>query len=212
MGQHREPHRGTIGTPAFAPRFLHARLAGFAKDMRICLTPVPSTTRRGMTHAYFPALAACCGLLEYMAGLFRGNTRAIGWPHVADWAERFLVQPDYARDTMRVLVEAVRHPVAHRGIATGVWIDRNQGPNHGRRLTWKVAADARRPSVRVVPENGSLTKDPPYPCPYTHRLQVHLRGLAVDIRRGVENYADAIVGDLQLQQNFDRGMRQLYPL
>jgi hypothetical protein len=211
MGADREPHRGTVDTEEFAPRFLHARLAGFDKDMRICLSPVRSSTRPGITHAYFPALGACCGLLEYMAGLARGNIRGIGWPQVADWAERFLVQPDYDRQTMRVLVEAIRHPVAHRGIASGVWIDHNQGPHRGRRLTWKVAADALRPAVRVVPENGSLTKDPPWPCGYTHRLHVHLRGLSVDLRNGVKGYADALAVDRQLQGNFDRAMRQLYP-
>jgi hypothetical protein len=171
-----------------------------------------SPTRPGMTHAYFPALAACCGLLEYMTGLFRGNIRDIGWPQVADWAGRFLVQPDYNRETVHVLVNAIRHPVAHRGIATGVWIDRRAGPNGGRRLTWKISADARRPRISVVPEFGSLSRDPPWPCPFTHRLHVHLKGLAIDIRNGVNNYADAVAHDQNLQRNFDRSMRQLYPV
>ena len=58
----RLPHRGTADDQAkFATDFLKGRLAGFEKDMRICLTGIPSEVRSGLTHAYFPALGTCCG-------------------------------------------------------------------------------------------------------------------------------------------------------
>jgi hypothetical protein len=49
---------------AFTTRFIEGRLAGFEKDMPICLTSVDSPTGSGKTHAYFPALAAYCGFRE----------------------------------------------------------------------------------------------------------------------------------------------------
>ena len=79
----------------FAERFIRNRLKSFEKDIRICLTPASVRHPSGVTHAYFPALSACCGTLEYMAGLYRGNIRGIGDQHVANWANRFLPQPEY---------------------------------------------------------------------------------------------------------------------
>jgi len=195
----------------FAERFIRSRVAGFDKDIRICLTPVRARARAGLTHAYFPVLGTCCATLEYLAGLYRGNLRGIGAQHIADWAEQFLRQPDYDRETIRVLFDAFRHPVAHRGIASGVWIDQRPGPTHGNRLTWKVLADARRPSCRIVPERGDLQRDPPWLCGYTHRVHIHLRGLAVDIRNGALANARAVRGDHNLQTSFMKCMQQLYP-
>jgi hypothetical protein len=101
-------HRGASGDDlVFARRFVQSRLAGFEKDIRICLTGVNSKVRPGMTHAYFPALAACCATLEYLAALHRGNIHGLGWRQVADWARAYLPQPDYDGDTVRVLVEAL---------------------------------------------------------------------------------------------------------
>ena len=108
-------HRGTGGNSSrFARRFVMSRLGGFEKDMQICLTPIQAKGRSGLTHAYFPALGACCATLEYLAGLYRGNLRGVGWRDVATWAQNYLPQPDYNAETVRILFEAFRHPVAHR--------------------------------------------------------------------------------------------------
>ncbi|ABE43858.1 hypothetical protein Bpro_1927 [Polaromonas sp. JS666] len=208
----RPAQRGLPDQPgAFARQFVLDRLAGFEKDMGICLTPAPSKTRAGPTHAYFPALAACCGTLEYLSALYRGRINGVGWPDVARWAVRYLPQPDYGEDAVRVLVDAFRNAVAHRGIATGVWVDRNPGPDHGRRLTWKVLADSRRPSVRIVSEEGKLQSDPPWPCAYTHRVHIHLKSMSVDIREGAVQYAEDLLRETQLSDRFYGCMRQLYP-
>jgi len=130
---------------------------------------------------------------------------------IAVWAQRFLPQPDYDCETVRILIDAFRNSVAHRGIATGIWIDQNQGDGHGRRLTWKVLADAKRPACEVIAEQGYLRKDPPWPCLFTHRVHIHLRGLQVDIRKGAIRYSDSISTDQHLLDNFEACMRQLYP-
>ena len=205
-------HRGASGnTPVFAGKFIQGRLAGFEKDMKICLTPANLEVGSGVTHAYFPALSACCGTLEYLTALYRGNTNGIGWQQIADFADRYLPQPDFDRGTMRVLFEALRHPVAHRGIASGIWVDRNHGPGRGRRLTWHISADAKRPACEVVAEVGQLTRDPPWHCRYTHRVHIHLRTLWTDIRNAATMYSKEIARNHKLQANFEDCMRQLYP-
>lgn len=204
-------HRGTIDNPAvFARKFVLARLGGFAKDMQICLTP-HKLKPSGVTHAYFPALASCCAIIEYLTALYCGSINGLGWRQVSNWAHRYLPQPDYDEDAVRVLVEAFRHPVAHRGIASGVWVDRNPELGHRRRLTWKVFANSRRPAIRVVSENGFLTKDPPWDCRYTHRVHIHLRAMKVDIQRAAKRYVREIASSKTLQNNFLACMRQLYP-
>jgi hypothetical protein len=202
-------HQVEIAT--YAQRFIHERLAGFEKDMQICLTSTPRRAGVGNTHAYFPALIACCGILEFFSALYHGNVEKVDWQKVAQWSERFLPQPDYNRETMRILVKYFRHSVAHRGIATGVWIDRDHGGSNGRRMTWKIHADAIRPACLVAEENALLVNDPPWPCPYTHRVHVHLKGLQVDIRKATNLYCEAISNEVRLQNNFESVMRQLYP-
>jgi hypothetical protein len=141
-------HRGAIrDTGSFAINFIEGRLIGFEKDIDICLTPIESKTREGVTYAYFPALAACCATLEYLTALYRGNIRSVGWQQVADFGDRYLPQPDYNRETVHVLFDAFRHPVAHRGIASGVWVEPHHGAGRRRRLTWTVTADDKQPSL-----------------------------------------------------------------
>jgi hypothetical protein len=205
-------HRGAEhNVPVFAERFIRSRIAGFKKDVRICLTPAEASGGKGDTHAYFPALGACCGTLEYLAGLYAGHLNGIEAQHIARWAALYLPQPDYDKDCIRILFDAFRHPVAHRGIASGVWIDRKNGPTKGNRLTWKVLADSRRPACRVVEKNGCLKRDPPWPCGYTHRVHIHLGALAIDIAEGAVRYSEAIASDAALKDNFMACMKQLYP-
>jgi hypothetical protein len=206
-----EGHRGAAQNLAeFAVRFVDGRLNGFEKDMSICLTPVELPSGRGKTHAYFPALAACCGLLEYMTALHRGSIHGIGWRQVSDWATAFLPQPDYDPDTVRVFFEAFRHSVAHRGIASGVWVERVQG-KAPRRVTWKVHANSAKPSCHLKVESGELKRDSPWRCNYTHRMHIHLKRLQVDLRAAAKKYRDAVRTDAHLQDQFRSCMKQLYP-
>jgi len=207
------PHRGSPDDMAtFGCVFVDGRMAAFKKDMDICLKPLRLTATR-TTHAYFPALAACCSTIEYLTGLWRGNLRDIGWQQVADWARRFMDQPEYDREAMRILMLVFRNPVAHRGIASGVWVDDDRGAGgHGRRMTWQVLADAHHPGCEVVPEPGELTKDPPWPCPYTHRVRIHLKRLSLDIQAGAARYKERLREDANLQRRFRDCMRDLYPV
>lgn len=206
----RLPHRGAPNNkPEFARKFLQARLDGFEKDMGICLTGIPSKDRSGLTHAYFPALTACCGMLEYLAGLYVGRTKGLGKQEVIRYA-KYLPKPDYSDEAIRVLFDAFRNAIAHRGIASGVWKDKHPAMQ-GRRLTWKVLADSKRPVIEVVESKGELKYDPPWPCPYTHRVHIHLGRLWRDIRDSVDNYLADLDINQGLQDNFFLCMKELYP-
>lgn len=204
-------HRGAPDDPAkFARAFLEARLGGFEKDMHICLQGVQSKDRRGLTHAYFPALMNCCGMLEYLAGLYVGRIDGLGKKDVIAYA-KYLPQPDYNDEVIRVLFDAFRNAVAHRGIASGVWVDPH--PNmQTRRLTWKVMADTARPALEVLANQSEIKFDSPWPCPYTHRVHIHLGRLWRDIRDSVEGYVDELATSQDLQNKFMKCMKRLYPV
>ena len=204
-----DPASAADDMAVFARDFLQRRLQGYRKDMQICLEPVASRGRAGITHAYFAALGASCGFLEYMAALFSGHVIGVGWQHVAAWTERFMPQPDYDRETTRILFSAFRHSIAHRGIATGIWVDRRLTPHN--RITWKLLANSRRPACALVAERGTLVKEPPWPCKYTHRMHIHLKALEIDLAAAVPRYASAVI-EPRLLENFSSCMRQLYPI
>jgi hypothetical protein len=207
----RERHRGATNDIAtFAPRFLTGRLQGFEKDMKICLTGVPSTTGLKNTHAYFPALISCCGMLEYVAGLFVGRIEGLGKREVADYALKYLPQPDYDAEAIRILFDAFRNAVAHRGIASGVWKDEHQ-KHKGRRLTWRVLADSYHPPLELVSSPGVIELDSPWDCQYSHRVQIRLGRLWRDMRDSVKRYAADLPGSPKLLGNFKRCMSELYP-
>jgi hypothetical protein len=180
--------------------------------MHICLTGVNAKGRSRVTHAYFPALMACCGMLEYLAALYLGQVgRTLNNVNISAYADEYLRQPDYyAPEAIRVLFDALRNPVAHRSIATGVWEDKHND-FRGRRLTWKVLADGTRPAIRLVAEIGEIRRDSPWPCGYTHRVHVHLGSLWRDIAESVPLYLDALAVDQKLQKHFDACMEKLYP-
>lgn len=207
----RLPHLGTDGSKeAYAPAYVRARLASFQKDVRICLTATPLKGKSHKTYAYFPALAACCAFLEHLTALHsRKATKRLGHSEVAKFAERFMRQPDYSPEVVRILFVNFRNPVAHLGIANGVWID--QSGDRERRLTWALHASTRFPVCRIVEENGDLVEQPPWRCRYTHRVHIQVGRFAIDLRHGAEGYAEALPSDPVLLDCFFKTMGIIYP-
>jgi hypothetical protein len=182
-------------------------MEGFKKDVDICLTGVPAKNRQGITHAYFPALMSCCATLEYLADLFLGRNKALSRGAIQQYADRFLPQPAYDAETIRVLWELFRNGIAHHGITSGVWIDKHAVQGN-RRLTWSVDCDGAS-AIEVKAEAGSLSRDPPWPTSYTHRASILIRPLSRDIAESADRFAAAL--DAPLLKNFDKCMRKLYP-
>jgi hypothetical protein len=148
--------------------------------------------------------------MEYLTALDRGNV-SNGWQQICGWARLHLSAAEYNDHKVRVLFDAFRNSVAHRGIASGVWIDQIQGPTRGNRLTWRVTASHRRPAIEIMEAPGTLKKDSPWPCSYSHRVHIHLKTLAIDLTNAATAYAEAVETDEALQDNFYRCMARLYP-
>ncbi len=213
VGQSRPPHRGANGcTVEFATDFVQGRLKGFAKDMRICLTGVPRDDgKRGQTHAYFPALMSCCGTLEYLAMFYLGNPKdSLGHKQIAEYTARYMGN-DYSSDIVRVFFEAFRNKIAHRGIASGVWVDRHRD-HLGRRVAWQIDASSAAPALKLAEEKRSLKFDSPWLTPYTHRMHIRLGRLWRDIHDSGQKYLADLAKSEQLQQKFCACIRQWYPI
>lgn len=167
---------------------------------------------RGDLDGYFNGLlAACCATLEYLAGLYVGRLDRLGKREASQYAQAFLAQPDYNEEAIRLLFDAFRNAVAHRGIASGVWQDEH-AQHRGRRITWNVHADSKRPALELLPRAGVVKFDSPWECPYTHRMQIHLGRLWRDIVSSVDGYIAAIESSDVLQRHFHKCMKELYPL
>lgn len=206
----RQPHRGAGGDLAvFAQRFLEDRFVGFEKDIAICLTGRPAQNRSGLTYAYFPALMACCGTLEYLACMYHGR-RKCNDRQVSSFAAEFMPQPTYNGEGVRLLFEGFRHKVAHHGIASGVWHDRR----HNRRISWAIGPDQSPPAIQLRGDARDLVSDPPWPCPVTHTAEIHLGRLAQDTRDaalGPHGYCVALHASRTLLDRFEQCMVHMYP-
>lgn len=194
---------------AFASKFLEDRFLGFDKDIDICLTGRPAANRTGPTYAYFPALMACCGTLEYLACMFLGRRRCTD-TQVAQYAVEFLPQPEYDAEAIRLLFEGFRHKVAHHGIASGVWHDRQTD----RRITWSLHPGRNSPAMEVKEDNRTLIADPPWKCRVTHCTVIRLGRLAQDVRDSAleaNGYREALRSRAGLVDRFTRCMHFMYP-
>jgi hypothetical protein len=189
-------------------------MRGFEKDIRICLTPILATHRKGETHACFPALAACCGAIEYLAALSIGIPapikRGMSRGHIQDFARRYMAQPDYDEETMRILWDLFRNGTAHHGITSGVWVDQHTQQS-SRRLTWAIDERTGRPAVEVRKKVGTLTRHPPWDCAHTHVATVRLGQLALDIPTAADQLADDIAAGGKALERFRVAMEVLYP-
>jgi hypothetical protein len=204
-----EPYRGAGNDrPAFARKFVEGRLQGFRKDIAICLTDTWLDDK--LTHAYFPALGSCCGTIEYLSGLYEGRLQDLGFQHWWTFAQKYL-DAAYDNDRMRVLYQAFRHSIAHRGIASGIWLDPHNNAL-GRRTTWEISESNVAPAINVVARpGGKLVSDPPWETPYTHRVYIHVGRLAEDIVDAASRYVVDLIASEPMLVKFYQCMEELYP-
>ena len=133
---------------------------------------------------------------RYVACFYRGPSRNKRTTFIADWRDiaKFLNDflPDrYSDDAVRVLHEFLRNAVAHRSIASGVWVDED-GRNEGRRLVWKIYENCHGPGIEIKKEAGVIKRDSLWDCPYTHRVHIRLGTLWRDLSKSVNNYIVAL--------------------
>lgn len=182
-------------------------MAGFKKDIDICLAGAAADSSGRITYAYLPALMSCCATLEYLADLFLGRNNSLSKGDIQQYANRFMPQPDYDTEAIRILWELFRNGVAHHGITSGVWKDMKPA-NLGRRLTWDIVCEEGR-AIEVRAQAGKLMVHPPWPTSYTHRAIIRLPALSRDVAMSAELFIQAF--DEPMLANFYRVMRKLYP-
>lgn len=197
------PHRDLA---SFATDHIQKRMAGFTKDIRICLKLTRHPAGGKPTAAYSPALATCCATLEYLTGMFTGRRNGPNVDFIVKYAKRYLPQPDYSRDILEILFDLFRHAVAHRGIVSGVMVHERSG----RRIAWRLSTGASKPAIQVVADPG---QDPraPWPCSFTHRAHIHLDQLGKDIAQSGASYAADVASSDRLLQNFAKYMEVVFP-
>ncbi len=200
---------------SYAQRFVKERIEVFRKDLSICL----KADANGR-HAYMPALINCISLLELLSGLHAGKLKYVGLSGIIDYTKKFMDANVYSSDRLAVLYEGFRHKIAHVTQPYGVFDTYTVGSNHQLRdkpqrlITWRVNATNRHPPVDIIPENGTLTKSPPWPVTYSHRCIVSIYRLKVDIPRsalGAGGYLENVKVDLKAQQNFCKCMLEFFP-
>lgn len=151
-------------------------------------------------------------MLELLGNLYRGDTERTDLRKVFAYS-RFLPQPDYSEENVHLLFFVLRHATAHLSTLSGVRIPRH-GSFKGKRITWKIYADARYPAIRLDEEIGVLRKQPPWDCRYDSRLHVRLNRLRYDIRDsiiGEGGYLEHLQSNETLIRNFEQCMLQMYP-
>ena len=207
----RLPSMGSDGDSlAYANSYLDERLWQLEKDIGICLAGSRNVDDSGHEHAYFPALIACCGMLELFANLHAGSTnRKKRYDRLYSYCG-FLPRHGYTKDNIHVLFGLLRNSIAHHGTAAGVWKD----PTSSRRITWELTANNTRPALELMSGAGTLTKDSFNPCPYSHRLRVRLDRFWRDIRDSVESrtgFRASLNTDAESVSRFHRCISQIFP-
>jgi hypothetical protein len=151
-----------------------------------------------------------------MACFYRGPSRATkntfiaSWRDIAGFLNKF-VPGVYEEDAVRILHEFIRNAVAHRSILSGVWVDEDKR-NAGRRLVWSIYEDSDSPAIQIKAHNGTIKRDSPWECPYTHRVHVRLGTLSNDVSEAINAYIAELEYSADLQNKFEQCLRYLYPI
>lgn len=189
---------------AFANRFIEMRIAGFRKDMAICLTP-----DKDNSHAYFPALMTCSAHLELFAGLRAGNLDlGVGaLKAIESFRTLYLPMGCYTNENLAILHRGCRHRIAHVGAPNVVH------KHDGKHITWSIYEIREgKPALELVPQVGTLKVTPtPWPVRYDHRFHISLPAFQNDLEIAVASYQRDLAARSDLQALFSRAIEPCYP-
>ena len=152
-------------------------------------------------------------MLELLGNLYSGETENSDLTRIFGYSNRFLPQPVYSEENIRLLFVVLRHAAAHLSTLAGVRVPKS-GAYKGQRITWKIYADARHPAIKLQKESGILREQPPWDCPFDYRLHVRIDRLRCDIRdsvMGASGYLYTLQSKSETLQNFKKCMQQIYP-
>jgi hypothetical protein len=202
----------------FAHAFLKQRVAGFTKDISVCLTP----NRDGL-HAWLPGLMACISFLDLLTGLYVGRLDTRKRDSLADlqtFAAKFLYPKRYPPEKIAIFYRAFRHKIAHLGHPHSVFdTDPKRsaiGATPRRLIAWEVTDEPQKQAITITQFKPRRVKSDPTPWPvyYSERMRVSVRSLADDALHAVYNpngYLSELANSSDLQQKFKDCMGEFYP-
>jgi len=200
---------------AFARKFTHGHVKRFRKDISICLTGRRKIGQKGnYTHAYFPALMACVGILDLFSGLHAGDIEHHGLSELQKYARRFL--PSYNEEAIAVLYNCFRHKVAHLGHPYPVFDTRTKKKDFtGERklVGWQVNATRRKPALLLKKlDQPKAIKSAPrkWNVSYDHAMHVSVRQFASDIVESISGYLAYVRNDTGAKRRFEKCMNQYF--
>ena len=198
----------------YAKKFVYNRVEVFRKDISICLK-----ADKKQRHAYMPALITCISLLELFSGLYAGKLSCIKLDGIIEYSKKFLDTNVYTYDRIAILYEMFRHKIAHLSQPYEVFDNHSVSKSHQlkkapkRLITWQINATNRYPPIDIYPQNGALTKQPPWPVVYDHKCKVSIHRLKVDICKsatGKGGYLYNLKSDGPAQKNFETCMLEFF--
>lgn len=166
------PFRTDRQLVVFAGQFLRERVRHLRKDVAICLTP----NKQG-SHAYFPALMASFAFLELLSGLHAGKLNGVRLEDFCKYTNDFMNGTNYDRKKLAILLEVIRHKVAH--LAHPYFVFDTKTSKHlcspPMRLTWTVYERNRPQPIEVIPYRSARMihkTATPWPVTYDHRVKI----------------------------------------
>jgi len=194
----------------FARVFIKHLEDNLHKNIQICLTK-----NKSGSHAYFPALMACFGYLEMLAGFYIGDTYPTRgskngiWKYMYEYMDRNI----YSEKIYKAIYYSVRHKVAHQSHPCFVTYDKK----NKLRFTWTITAAGNRPAVSLKKVGKTYLKQKkgklrsPWPVWYDHLLKIHLRSFKCDIVTTGDKYLSFLSSDPVLRTNFAKCMKEYFP-
>ncbi len=189
-------HYNVSATSSFICEFIVGRLAGFEKDMAICLEPIRPEVAIAIgakqgTRAYLPAIMTCCGLLEFLGALWSGKPRDESGPITAAkfFTEGLLPAAWSDARAVGALWAILRHKIAHH--THPYYVTKFDGDRFAWMATEQIlprafAIDSAPPGAIVE------THSTPWGVPYTHKFTVSIRRLQVDVVSAAHLFMEVI--------------------
>lgn len=181
----------------FAHELVTRRLAGFRKDVEVCLQPLSDEAAQAAgvesgKPAYFPALALCCAMVEFIGALYDGDPDKPGLGRESMEAlirDGFLSANEYSDKVVKVLWGAFRNKIAH--FAHPYWVTKVGGM----RLSLVVSIHPADHAVVITkaPPGTVVSSHPvPWEVPISDIAHVSIPKLRDDIVAAGEAYATAL--------------------
>jgi hypothetical protein len=94
------------------------------------------------------------------------------------------------------------------------WTNKKFRDQPRRFVTWTINETEQRPAIAITkyPTPCQLTQTPtPWPVSYDCRIEVNVRGVAIDIVWSIEGYLQHLQSDQEARERFAKCMKDYFP-